>query len=97
MKKKEIFKLTILVAWIIAGISGLIGSSFGVMLVEPILSIISESIIIPQGNWSLSLSIIAIIIGIISALLLGFLASIYPAWKNSNLEPQEAIAKGDIR
>ncbi|WP_313757709.1 FtsX-like permease family protein [Tissierella sp.] len=97
MKKKEIFKLIILESWIIAGIAGIIGSTFGAILVKPLLSMISKSIIIPQGHWSLSLSIIAIIIGIVSALLLGFLASIYPAWKNSNLEPQEAIAKGDVR
>ncbi len=97
MKKNEIFKLIILESWIIAGIAGILGSTAGAILVRPFVSIISKSIIIPQGIWSLSQSIIAIIIGIIAALLLGLLASIYPAWKNSNLEPQEAIAKGDVR
>ncbi|KNF09057.1 ABC-type transport system, involved in lipoprotein release, permease component [Gottschalkia purinilytica] len=94
--KKDIFKLVISEAWIIAGISGLIGSILGVILVNPALSILEEAVVVPQGQWSLSVSIVNIIIGLVASLILGLLASIYPAWKNSSLAPQEAISKGDI-
>ena len=96
IQKIGIFKLIISEAWIIAGISGLIGSIFGVMLVSPALSILEGAVLIPQGNWSSSIAIVNIAIGFAASLLLGLVASIYPAWKCSSLVPQEAISKGDI-
>lgn len=94
--KKDIFKLVISEAWIIASISGLLGSALGVILVNPTISSLKNSIIIPEGYWSISNAIVNIIIGVTFSLLLGFLASVYPAWKNSSIVPQEAIGKGDI-
>lgn len=96
VQKKDIFKLIISEAWIIAGISGLIGSILGVFFVKPILSILNNAIIVTQGRWSLPIIIAHIFIGLISSLLLGFLASVYPAWKSSSLVPQEAISKGAL-
>jgi putative ABC transport system permease protein len=96
IQKRGIFKLVISEAWIIASIGGFIGSVLGVILVKPAISILEEAVAIPQGQWSLSVAIVNIIIGLAGSLLLGLLASIYPAWKSSSLVPQEAIAKGDI-
>lgn len=96
IKKSEVFKLTILEAWIIAGISGFIGSVLGSLLVNPTMSVLKKSFIAPEGRWSFSVAIVNVFIGLLVSLLLGFLASIYPAWKSSSLEPQEVISKGDI-
>jgi len=96
VQKKGIFKLVISEAWIIAAIGGFIGSALGVIMVNPVISILEEAVVIPQGQWSLSNALVNIIIGLAASLLLGLLASIYPAWKSSSLVPQEAISKGDI-
>lgn len=91
-----ILKLVITEASIISGVSGIIGSIIGAILVNPFLYILKDALIFPKGNWSLSTAIINIVIGTLASLLLGFLASIYPAWKSSKQSPKDAITEGDI-
>lgn len=96
VQKSGIFKLVISEAWIIAGVGGIVGSTLGVILVKPALSLLKKAIVIPQGQWSLSIALLNILIGMVVSLVLGLIASAYPGWKSSSLVPQEAISKGDI-
>lgn len=96
IQKIGILKLVIFEASIISSVSGIIGSILGVIMVNPFLSILKDALILPKGEWSISTALINVVIGIVASLLLGFLASLYPAWKSSSQSPKDAISEGDI-
>jgi putative ABC transport system permease protein len=73
---------------------GILGSTLGCFSITPILSILKVTFILPSGIWSFTAALKCGIIGILVALLLGFIASAYPAWKSAGLDPQEAITQG---
>lgn len=94
--KSGIFKLIVGEAWIIAGIGGIIGSLLGVLMVKPSLELLSSAMVLPMGQWSLQQAVLYTVVGTAASLVLGLVASLYPAWRSSNMAPQEAISKGDL-
>ena len=79
-----------------AGSAGVLGSLLGVLGVNTILKIIASSMSLPMGQWSILSAMGSVFLGIGVALLLGFLAAVYPAWKSARLDPQEAITRGEL-
>lgn len=77
-----------------AGAGGIAGSILGALGVSSILTTLRSSMGLPMGQWSWSSALGSGVLGIFVALLLGFVGSVYPAWKSSRLDPQEAIARG---
>ena len=96
MQWTEVFKLILLEAWLLAGAGGAAGSIAGVLGVNSILTALRSSLGLPMGQWSWSSALGSGLLGIFVALFLGFIASVYPAWKSSRLDPQEAIARGEV-
>lgn len=96
LKRKEIFRLILTEAWIIAGLGGIIGSVIGTLLTNPLINELKSVWILPSGVWGFTSALKYGGLGVLVALLLGFLASVYPALKSANQEPQEAITQGDI-
>ncbi|CDX02412.1 Efflux ABC transporter, permease protein [Desulfitobacterium hafniense] len=96
VQRTEVFKLILLEAWLLAGAGGAAGSIAGVLGVNSILTALRSSLGLPMGQWSWSSALGSGLLGIFVALFLGFIASVYPAWKSSRLDPQEAIARGEV-
>jgi putative ABC transport system permease protein len=96
VQKFAVFKLIVFEAWLMAGVGGALGSVMGVLGVNALLEYLETSMDLPQSQWSFEMAICRGLLGIVVALLLGFLASVYPAWKSSRLDPQEAIARGEL-
>ncbi|WP_018213449.1 ABC transporter permease [Desulfitobacterium hafniense] len=96
VQRTEVFKLILLEAWFMAGAGGIAGSILGVLGVNSILTTLRSAMSLPMGQWSWSSALGNGLLGIFVALLLGFIASVYPAWKSSKLDPQEAIARGEV-
>lgn len=96
VQRSAVFNLIILEAWIMAGAGGVAGSLIGVLGVGSILTALRSSLDLAMGQWSLGSALLSGVLGIAVALILGFLASVYPAWKSSKLDPQEAITRGEL-
>lgn len=96
VQRRAVFKLVVLEAWLMAGAGGLIGSALGVLGVHSILVALRSSLNLAMGQWSVGSAVVSSLLGIAVALLLGFLASVYPAWKSARLDPQEAITRGEL-
>ena len=96
VQKIAIFKLVVLEAWLIAGTGGLIGSALGVLGVNSILQALRSSLDLAIGQWSWVSALASGLLGIMVALLLGFLSSVYPAFRSACLDPQEAITRGEL-
>jgi len=79
-----------------AGSGGILGSLLGVLGVKAILDILTSSMVLPMGEWSGLAALVSVLLGIAVALLLGLLASVYPAWKSARMDPQEAIVRGEL-
>jgi putative ABC transport system permease protein len=94
IQKKQIFQLILSEAWILSFLGGVLGSILGCIGVTPILSILKDTFILPSGIWSFTAALKSGSIGILLALILGFIASAYPAWESAGLDPQEAITQG---
>lgn len=93
IQKKQIFRLILGEASIMSFVGGVLGSILGIMIVNPILEILKDVFILPTV-WSFTVALKSGSLGILVALLLGFMASAYPAWKSASLDPQEAITQG---
>ncbi|WP_019849091.1 ABC transporter permease [Desulfitobacterium sp. PCE1] len=96
VQRTEVFRLILLEAWLMAGAGGIAGSILGALGVSSILTTLRSSMGLPMGQWSWSSALGSGVLGIFVALLLGFVGSVYPAWKSSRLDPQEAIARGEV-
>lgn len=96
VQRSAVFNLIILEAWIMAGAGGLIGSLAGILGVSSVLAAIRGSLNLAMGQWSAGSALLSGGLGIIIALTLGFAASVYPAWRSSSLDPQEAITRGEL-
>lgn len=96
VQRFDVFKLILLEAWTMAGAGGVLGSILGVLGVSSVLAYLRSSLEISIGQWSLGSALISGVLGVFLALALGFIASVYPAWKSSRLDPQEAITRGEL-
>lgn len=93
IQKNQIFNLILSEAWIMCFAGGLLGSILGIIVVNPILKILKEVFVLPS-IWSHKVTITSSFTGILVALLLGFIAAVYPALKSASLDPQDAITRG---
>lgn len=96
IQKNQIFQLILSEAWIMAFAGGVAGSILGCICVTPILGILKNALTLPSGIWTFSAALKSGGFGILVALLLGSVASVYPAWKSASLDPQEAITQGGL-
>ncbi len=96
VQKSGIAKIILVEALTLSFIGGFIGSFIGIVFMNPILSFLSDNFKLPTGNLNIGYFIIFLISGIIVSMILGIIASIYPLLKSVKLEPQEAIAKGEV-
>lgn len=96
IQKNQIFQLIVSEAWIMAFAGGVAGSILGCICVTPILGILENAFTLPSGIWTFSTALKSGCFGILVAILLGAVASIYPAWKSVSLDPQEAITRGAL-
>ncbi|MGI6119980.1 MAG: ABC transporter permease [Desulfosporosinus sp.] len=96
IQKNQIFRLMLSEAWIMAFTGGVAGSILGCICVSPIIGILKDELTLPSGIWTSSAALKSGVSGILVALLLGSVASLYPAWKSARLDPQEAITQGGL-
>lgn len=96
IQKNQVFQLIVGEASLMAFTGGVAGSLLACICVTPVLGILENSFVLPAGMWTWPTALKSGSIGIIVALLLGSLASIYPAWKSAGLDPQEAITQGAL-
>lgn len=92
--KNQVFLLILTETWLLAAMGGIIGSFFGTFAAKPIVSELQTQLSLAVSQWSVSGSIISVLAGIVVAMLLGFIASIYPCYKGSMMEPIKAFDGG---
>lgn len=96
LKKSRIIRLILTEAMIIVLVGGIFGALSGVLLTNPLYDMISEVMVLPSGEWDMVIAMKNSIVGIVLSVAIGIVSAIYPAIVSSRLEPQEAIAKGDM-
>lgn len=91
----QTFSLILLECCTLALIGGIIGSIIAVLSMGPVLGALKDAFRLSPSVWSWGYAILCGIAGIILALLIGFISSIYPALKSAAMDPQEAITQGE--
>ena len=96
VRKGQVFRLIIGEACTMALIGGVIGSAAASALLVPVMKWLEASFKLPPAAWDLGATALSALLGILLALVLGFLASVRPAMKSASLEPQTAITQGEV-
>lgn len=96
VQKKQVFGLIIGEACVMALIGGVLGSVIASLLSKPILSIVESTFRLPPSVWSIGMSVLAALLGIVLAVVICFLAAFKPARDSASLEPQTAITEGEV-
>lgn len=96
VQKKQVFRLIIGEACTMALIGGVIGSLIASLLSKPVLSIVESTFRLPPSVWSIGMSVLAALLGIVLAVVICFLAAFKPARDSASLEPQTAITQGEV-
>lgn len=94
-KKGFMFRLLIVEASLLTTVGGLIGVSFGGLLVFSFKNLITKELNVPY-LWPPMQFIVLLLVGcIVVSLVTGILAALYPAALSARMEPYNAIRKGE--
>jgi putative ABC transport system permease protein len=93
--RRFIFSVVFAEAILLAAIGGLIGVGVSLLLIGSFQGLITQSLAIPFLWPSVSTIIIQGALAVSLAVAVGGLAALYPAYRSSQIEPYEAIRKGE--
>ncbi len=96
LKKTSILKLIISEAWIMSLIGGLCGSFISLIFLPSTIKLLEKMFVLPSGYINILSIIVYLALGLLAALVLGTLASLFPALKAMRMEPQKAMSKGGL-
>jgi len=94
VQRFQVFQLIMAEALIMAVAGGFIGSYLACIFADPLVEAIKAAFILPAGLWSLATALKCGAVGLSLSILIGALASLFPAYKSAALEPQQAISQG---
>ena len=94
-KKGFMFRLLIVEASLLTTVGGLIGVSFGGLLVYSFKNLITKELNVPYLWPPMSFTLLLLVGCIVVSLITGILAALYPAALSARMEPYNAIRKGE--
>lgn len=91
----ETFGLILLECTTLALIGGVIGSLIAVFSMQGVLASLKDAFRLSPSVWSTGYAVACGLAGIALAIVIGIVASIYPAFKSASMDPQAAITQGE--
>ena len=96
LKKSQVFGLIIGETCAMALMGGVLGSGIALLCMDPIIELLKDAFKLSPSVWSSPLALLCGAAGVVLALLLGFAAAVFPAWKSASMDPQAAITQGEV-
>ena len=96
LKKGQVFGLIIGETCTMALMGGVLGSAIALICMDPVIEILKDAFKLSPSVWTTSLALLCGAAGVALAGLLGFVASVSPAWKSASMDPQAAITQGEV-
>ena len=96
LKQGQVFGLIIGETCTMALIGGILGSGIALLCMDYAIELLREAFKLSPSVWSTSLALLCGGTGVALAVILGFVASMVPAWKSSAMDPQAAITQGEV-
>ncbi len=96
LKQGQVFGLIIGETCTMAVIGGVLGSGIALLCMDYAIELLREAFKLSPSVWTSSLALLCALTGVALAALLGFVASMTPAWKSAAMDPQTAITQGEV-
>ena len=96
LKQGQVFGLIVGETCTMAAIGGILGSGIALLCMDSVIEVLREAFMLSPSVWTSSLALLCGGIGVALAVILGFAASMVPAWKSASLDPQTAITQGEV-
>lgn len=96
VQKNRVFGLIVGEALTMAFLGGVVGGIGGCLCTGPMIGRLRETFFLSSSLWNLKTALLCGVAGVALAVLLGFLAAILPAAQSASLDPQAAIAQGEL-
>ena len=75
---------------------GVLGSIGALLAMEPVIELVRSIFRLSPSVWSWPLALLCSAAGVALAALLGFCAAVTPAVRSASMDPQTAIAQGEV-
>ena len=96
LKQGQVFGLIIGETCIMAVLGGILGSGIALLCMDSVIEVLREAFKLSPSVWTTSLALVCGGTGVALAAILGFAASMVPAWKSAAMDPQTAITQGEV-
>jgi len=96
LKQGQVFGLIVGETCTMAAIGGILGSCIALLSMDSVIEMLREAFMLSPSVWNSSLALLCGGIGVVLAVVLGFAASMAPAWKSAAMDPQSAITQGEV-
>ena len=96
LKQGQVFGLIIGETCAMALMGGILGSGTALLCMDAVIERLREAFMLSPSVWTGSLALLCGGTGVALAVILGFAASMTPAWKSAALDPQTAITQGEV-
>ncbi len=92
----KIFSISMMEVWMMSITGGLIASLALICSLNSIMDFISKQFVLPRSSITGGFIVYMILSGPILAMILGFISSVVPGVKSANLEPKDAMTRGEV-
>ena len=75
---------------------GALGSAAALLCMDPVIAMLQGAFKLSPSVWTVQLSLLCGLAGILLAGLLGFGAAVMPAYRSASMDPQSAITQGEV-
>ena len=96
LKKPQVFGLIIGETCTMALMGGVLGSAAALLCMDPVIAMLQGAFKLSPSVWTVQLSLLCGLAGILLAGLLGFGAAVMPAYRSASMDPQSAITQGEV-
>lgn len=96
LTKGKVFGLIIGETCTMALLGGILGSGIALLGMDYAIALLREAFMLSPSVWTDSLAMLCGSTGVALAVVLGFTASMMPAWKSAAMDPQSAITQGEV-
>lgn len=96
LKKPQVFGLIIGETCTMALMGGALGSAAALLCMDPVIAMLQGAFKLSSSVWTVQLSLLCGLAGILLAGLLGFGAAVMPAYRSASMDPQSAITQGEV-
>ena len=96
LKKPQVFGLIIGETCTMALMGGALGSAAALLCMDPVIAMLQGAFKLSPSVWTVQLSLLCGLAGVLLAGLLGFGAAVMPAYRSASMDPQSAITQGEV-